>query len=221
MNYKHLASAAFFASGLVAASAQAQNISNGSLTGPIGNERPPPGWFIAGNQTPSVPGPDTMDANSNLGIPGLQSFAAAPSASPDGGTWVGLGADGTFFNAISQSMTGLLVGQSYVVSWYSANFGYTGGGGFAGSNAVEMRVNNGQQTIGSLRAAGPSWIQESAFFVATAPTMGLFFFPNRTTRSFISIDGIQVTAVPEPASPLLWAAGAAVVLTIARRRRPD
>ena len=76
-------------------------------------------------------------------------------------------ADGTFVDAIGGSMTGLVLGQSYVVSWYSANFGYTGGGGFAGSNAVEMRVNNGQQTIGSLRAAGPSWIQESAFFVAS------------------------------------------------------
>jgi hypothetical protein len=59
-----------------------------------------------------------MDSNSNLGVSGLLSFAAAPISSPDGGTWVGLGADGTFAEGISQSMTGLVFGKTYIVSWY-------------------------------------------------------------------------------------------------------
>ena len=75
-------------SAFAGATAQAQVV-NGSLTGPISNGGVPPSWtLLAGS-------PDTMDAGNNVGVVGLQGFGAVPSATPNGGTWVGMGSDVT------------------------------------------------------------------------------------------------------------------------------
>ena len=91
---------------------------NGSLTGPIANAGLPPGWTVVS------PSPDTMDENNNVGCCG--SFQATPSASPDGGTWIGFADDGGgFLEQFGQSVSGFDIGTSYDVSWYQANFGYS------------------------------------------------------------------------------------------------
>ena len=197
---------------VLAGGARAQTFSNGSLTGPLRNDGLPPGWLVANGE------PDTMDASANMGVPGLQAFAAAPSASPDGGTWVGLMADGTFADYFGQTVSGLVVGHSYRVSWYVANFGYTGGGGFTGSNAIEVRFNNGFVGTGAVLATGPSWIEQSVVFVAPNTANGLGFRLASNARSYLSIDGIRVTEVPEPGSGPLLAAGVALLAASALRR---
>jgi hypothetical protein len=59
-------------------------ITNGSLSGDIDNGGVPLGWDVIS------PSPDTIDENSNVGFLGNNTFQATPSASADGGTWVGM-----------------------------------------------------------------------------------------------------------------------------------
>ena len=212
---KSLTLAAFLiAVGLLAGGAHAQVYSNGSLTGPLLTGYLPPSWFPAPNSDP-----DTMNASANRGVPGLQAFAAAPSASPDGGTWVGLMADGEFAEGFGQSVSGLLVGHSYLVTWYVANFGYTGSGGFTGANAIAVRFNNAPQGTGAIVAVGPSWVEQSIVFVSPYTANGLYFHLATTGRSYLSIDGIRVTEVPEPGSELLFAAAVTALVALQLRRR--
>lgn len=198
---------------VLAGGAQAQTFSNGSLTGPLRNDGVPPGWL------PKVGQPDTMDASANMGVIGLQAFAAPPSASPDGGTWVGLMGGGDLPEAFATGLSGLVVGHSYRVSWYVANFGYTGGGGFTGSNAIQVRFNNGFVGTGAALATGPSWVEQSAVFVTGFPANELSFLLTNNGRSYLSIDGIRVTEVPEPGSGPLLAAGVALLAASTLRRR--
>ena len=48
---------------------------------------------------------------------GATDFAVAPNASPDGGTWVGLGINGSYVERFGQVLNGLTIGQTYTVMW--------------------------------------------------------------------------------------------------------
>lgn len=123
-------------------------LTNGSLTGPINNSSLPPGWSAVS------PSPDTMDENNNLGLP-FNTFQATPSPSPDGGTWVGMGADGvSIFESLGQTVSGFSIGTSYDVSWYHANFGH--GFGFDGDNAIELLIDGVVMGGGPLLALSTS-----------------------------------------------------------------
>jgi hypothetical protein len=105
-------SAAFAASSLVL---------NGSLNGSISRNAAPTSWRMFEGS------PDVMNAQNNVGMANLLYFGAAPNASPDGGTWVGLGADTNLTERFGQVINGLTVGQQYTVSWLAGNFGYDRG----------------------------------------------------------------------------------------------
>ena len=130
---------ALAASLLLSLAAHAESlVVNGSLTGPIANMGTPTGWTaLAGT-------PDTMDASNNMGVSGFQYFGANPSASPDGGTWVGLAYNAgiNYVEQMGQTLTGLVVGQSYTVSWFVGNFGYDRGSvKYLGSNAIDVLID--------------------------------------------------------------------------------
>ena len=182
-------------------------ITNGSLTGPIDNDGVPSGWVIISGS------PDTMDENNNVGTGAP--FGVAPSGpSPDGGTWVGFGRNGSFIETFGQLVNGLTIGTQYDLSWYQGNFGAAIGPGYTGPNAIEVLIDSSSAGSGSLLPLGPNWTTDSILFTATSTSHQIDFRLLNTTTSYLSIDGIAL--VPEPATLSLLVLGSLVVL---KRRR--
>ncbi len=199
----------------LATSAGAASIANGSLAGPINNNGVPPGWTIQAGS------PDTNDVANNVGGAGTAFGVAPAGASPDGGTWVGLGADaaGSFIERFGQGVSGFSVGQTYTLSWYMGNFGAASGLGYTGANAIEVLLDGASIGAGTTRAMGSSWFAESLIFTASAATHDIAFQPAGPARSYIAIDGIALTSavIPLPAPALLL--GSALLCFAALRRR--
>ncbi len=207
-------SGACLAFGLLCASgAQAAIVTNGSLTGPIANGGVPSGWTVM------LGSPDTMDASANVGVPGLGDFGAAPGASPDGGTWVGMGSDVGFVERFGQTLTGLTVGQTYSISWAAGNFGYSPTGfGYINPNAIAAMIDGSVVGTGGTLALSSNWMAQSVSFVASATTHQLAFQLATDAKSYMSIDGINVSAVPEPSTIALMLAGVGLVALRTQRR---
>jgi hypothetical protein len=189
--------------------AKADVIVNGSLTGPIVTGGVPPGWTIL------TESPDTNDIDHNVGDG--SPFGVAPSGpSPDGGTWVGLGRNGSFVETFGQTMTGLTIGEAYNISWYAGNFGAPVGANYIQPNAIEALINGISIGAGPTLDLGPDWFAQSLSFTASAVSEDLAFrlFSSTAGPSYLSIDGINVTStvppvpgVPEPATMLLLGSG--------------
>lgn len=202
--------AAMFGSVLVGTSAQAQLV-NGSLTGPIANNGTPTGWVTLSGS------PDTMNALNNVGVSGLLDFGATPSASPDGGTWVGIGSDVSFVERFGQTLSGLVVGTTYVLSWSAGNFGYSPLG-YVGANAIRASLDGLAIGTGATLALGSQWVSEAVTFTATSASQILSFQLDTSAHSYMSIDGIALAAVvPEPQSLALMLAGLACAGLAVRR----
>ena len=194
----------------------AQSFTNGSFTGAIANSTVPAGWTaLEGNV-------DIMDQNNNVGVPGLGAFAATPSPSPDGGTWVGFARSPLALEKFGQTVAGFSAGQNYTISWYVSNFGLTAGGGnFSGQNMIEVLVEGVSIGTGAMRPAAEGWTLQSLSFVATAPSQAIAFQLGSATFSYMGIDGVSISSasvVPEPGTYALMMTGL-VGLGIAVRRR--
>ncbi|MGQ0597525.1 PEP-CTERM sorting domain-containing protein [Aquabacterium sp.] len=215
MSLRHIALAVLMASSPAFA---AQNlVVNGSLTGPITNNGVPTGWSIFEGT------PDIMDAANNVGMTGQLRFGATPTVSTDGGTWVGLGAYGSYMERFGQTLTGLQVGQQYTVSWEAGNFGYTYGSiSYLGSNAISVLLDGTAIGAGDQLALGSSWANQSLTFTATAGSQQLsFMLAAPAQKAYMSIDGIAVhatTAVPEPGTWVLMGLGLCGLMLVSRRR---
>lgn len=201
---------------MVASSAHgAQSIVvNGSLTSDIENNGVPAGWTIFDGS------PDVMDALNNVGVTGAVNFGATPSVSPDGGTWVGLGADVGYTERFGQVLNGLTVGQQYTVSWFAGNFGFTQtGNNYVGQNAISVMLDGASIGSGATLSLGSTWTSQSLTFSATSASQLISFKLATSTKSYLSIDGIAIqAAVPEPGTNLLMALGL-VGLGVALRAR--
>jgi len=212
------AAAAFCVLAASSASA-APTLINGSMTGPIANGDVPSGWS-------NILTSDTVDQNNNdYGVPGMV-FPVPASASPDGGTWVGLAMYPGYAEGFFQTVSGFTVGSRYTLSWYHANFAYPAPD--SQGNAIEVLADG--VSIGSgafLDGGAGGWVEESITFVAANTSLELTFTSLLTfsdAASYQAIDGIRLTeapaanAVPEPASLSLFA-GAGLALLLAGRRR--
>ena len=202
-----------FSSVLAVHSAQAaviELVTNGSLTGDIDNAGLPDGWLDGDSGARSPSTADTMDETHNAGLT-TYGFGATPSASSDGGTWVGIGtnyglADENFYQVVS----GFEIDKEYTLSWYDANFGITGGVTYTGANKLLATLTNGSSilsfTDSASRALGGGWFFNSFTFTPTQTSYTLSFSLLNPTKSYLSIDGISITtevaSVPEPST---WA----------------
>lgn len=204
---------------LAAFTARAESlVVNGSLNGSIANMDVPTGWTVLAGT------PDTVDPTSNVGVSGWLSFGVAPTVSPDGGTWVGLGINGSYIESFGQSLSGLTVGQTYTVSWQAANFGINNqANSYLGSNAIGVMLDGASIGQGSTLSLSSNWSTQSLTFVATSASQLLSFSLASTEKAYLGIDGISVTAggvapaVPEPSTWALMAIG--LVGMAAMRRR--
>jgi len=207
----------------IASSAHAASIVvNGSLTGSIENDAVPTGWSIFEGT------PDLMDALDNIGMANVLRFGATPNASPDGGTWVGLGADTNYTERFGQVLNGLTVGQSYTVSWYAGNFGYASSvasNSYLGANAISVMLDGATIGTGAQLAVGSNWFQQSLTFVASSSSQLLSFKLATSEKAYVSIDGIAVETsattapVPEPETWALMGIGLCALGLIGRRRQ--
>lgn len=200
--------------------AQAVAVVNGSLSGQPTNGGVPTGW------TSLRDSPDTNDVNNNTGMT-YYLFAATPSASPDGGSWVGMGVApaSNFFERFGQTVGGFTVGARYTVSWFASNFGFASFSGPAGNlddpAQIHLLVDGNSVGHGGTLALQTGWVAQSLSFTATAATQQLAFGASSLgSSSYVGIDGISVAAaaVPEPASTALLLAGLCGLAAWGRRR---
>jgi hypothetical protein len=126
--------------------------------------------------------------------------------SPQGGNYIAQ--DSAYDQgAISQTISGLTAGDSYVVSFYWAAAQQNG---FNGPTYDQWQVSLGGQTLDTptvnIDSHGFSgWMSQSLTFTATGPTEVLSFFANGGPSGvppFALLDGVSMMAVPEPST---WA----------------
>lgn len=146
--------------------------------------------------------------------------------SPAGGNF--LGADGAYLvGAITQTITGLVIGQQYDLSFYWAGAQQSG---FSGVTTENWTVTLGNQlAVTTKTVTDPShgftgWMLESYSFTATKTSDVLSFLATGTPAGeppFSLLDGVKLTAkadIPEPSSTALFVGGL-VLLGVALRSR--
>jgi PEP-CTERM motif len=142
--------------------------------------------------------------------------------SPDGGNFVAM--DGAFeVGPLSQTINGLVAGATYAVSFYYAGAQQTN---FLGPTTEAFNVSLGAQTIEtpvlSIPQAGFSgWQAETLDFTATGVSETLAFVAVGTPNGqppFTLLDGVSLTATPEPSSLAFLATGLLGVGGMVRRR---
>jgi PEP-CTERM motif len=128
----------------------------------------------------------------------------------DGGKVVGLQNQ----SYVAQSLS--LAGGTYLVSWVDA--------GRAGYDSQDYTVSLGVQSSTPFgTVSGQGWAQRSATFtLASAATLDLRFAGNRNTGDGTAfIDNVTISAVPEPQSVALMAAGLLAMAFMRRKGRPN
>jgi hypothetical protein len=146
------------------------------------------------------------------------------SLSPTGGAFMTLDGDASFPGHLTQSISGLTAGKAYKVtfSWAGAQQA-----GFQGPTwAKGLTVSLGNQSYVTSELAGPEgsfqpWRTETATFTAGSTTETLSFLARGLPGGqppFVLLDGISLSAVPEPASWAMLLMGFGLVGAAARRR---
>jgi hypothetical protein len=154
------------------------------------------------------------------------------SLSPDGGAFVGLDGDPGFSGPLQQTITGLTPGQTYQLSFYWAGAELTDRTGYQtiqltgsfGSSTFSTPVypnSNPSGTPGSFSG----WMLETFDFTVPAGTTSevLSFLavgtPDANLPPFALLDGVSLTAVPEPSTWAMMLAGFSGLGYAAYRRR--
>ncbi len=174
-----------------------------------------------GSYTPQYDQQVTMWGTNAAGA--SNGFAAS---SPDGGNFIA--ADGAFEVApITQTINGLVPGGRYNVSFYWAAAQQSG---FFGATTEQWKVSLGGVTQSTAAVSNPDrgftgWLYQTFTYTVTSASAVLSFLAVGTPAGqppFSLLDGVSVTAVPEPASWMTLLLGlVAVGSTVLMRRRAD
>jgi len=176
------------------------------------------GWSGGANLT-FLAAPGTADD------PGLYLavYGPFPATSPDGGNFILADGDPGYSGAFWQTITGLTVGQQYVLSFYQAAGQQIN---FTGPTTEQWQVSFGADTqsspLFSLPEAGVGpWEKVSMTFTATSESQILSFLAVGTPNGAPPIsflDGVELNAVPEPSTLSMIVVGA-LGMGFARLRR--
>lgn len=174
------------------------------------------GW-TGGPSLTYVAFPGTAATGPFPAYPGL-----APT-SPDGGNFIEQDGDPSYNGAFSQVITGLTPGANYDLTFYQAAGQQNN---FKGATTERWKVTFGAQTLlsrmFSLDQGGTgAWEVVSMQFLASTVSQALSFLAVGTPAGAPPIsflDGVSMTAVPEPASIAVLAVGVAGLAGLRRRR---
>ncbi len=154
----------------------------------------------------------------------LAVYGPFPATSPDGGNFVEMDGDPSYSSAIYQTLSGLSVGTNYAVSFDEAAGQQDG---YKGATTEEWQVSLGSQVQYSAQYSLPQggigpWQQQTLVFTATSTSEVLSFLAKGTPSGqppISFLDGVSVTAVPEPASVVTLLGGVMGLITLRLRRR--
>jgi len=142
--------------------------------------------------------------------------------SPDGGYFIAM--DGDFqTSALTQTVNNLVPGENYTVSFY---WGAAQQFGFDGDTQQNLTVSLGAESFTTSTVTNPShgftgWMSGSFTFTASSPSEVLSFlaYGSLPVPPFITLDGVSMTAVPEPSTWAMMLAGFGGLGFAAYRRR--
>jgi hypothetical protein len=212
--------------------AQATNlVTNGNFQtstggGQLGYNTTATGWSTSGynflftSGSADTTGVTGSAGNLKLYGPGDGYANGLPASSPDGGNYVG--ADGAFqVGAITQTISGLTALHTYAVSFYWAAAQQSGFGCVSnpanpgGCTTDQWQVSLGGQTLstpvastGVAQGGFSGWMYQTLVFTATSSSEVLSFLAVGTPSGeppFALLDGVTLTATPEPGTFMLMA----------------
>src|SRR4051812_2386873 len=150
--------------------------------------------------------------NNGLGGPGYGDFVLAgpnsgsnnglPASSPTGGNFLGLDADPNYNGAVSQTISGLIAGRSYQLSFYWAGAQLAGYGG-ATHDLLQVSFGSQPQSPAEVQTAQQGftgWMPQTMPFTADGPSdtlSSLAIGGPSGLPPFVLLDGVSLTAVPE------------------------
>lgn len=172
---------------------------------------------------------DSADSQYDSGYDtGAEKFYTVGGGSPTGGTgnFVALDGDASVGGggSISQTINGLTIGTQYQVS-------FTWGAGQlqsrSGATVQDVLVSLGGQSFAtsSVNVASQGfsgWLTQTFTYTATASSETLTFLGQGSPTGLppiVALDGISMTAVPEPASIAMFIVGLGALGFFYRRRR--
>jgi hypothetical protein len=230
---------ALAAAGLATAPARAGNpnlVTNGGFESIGSNTQsyeiepgdPLPGWTLTQPNSYDIAcvvvgGINNMCGTGYSGPDGSATFAVFPGVSPAGGNFLAGDSDITYSETISQTITGLVAGQKYSLTFYQAGAQQNG---FVGATYDQWQVTLGGSTQDSTLMNVPNeglvgWMEQTMIFTASATSETLAFLavggPTGDPPMAL-LDGVSLVKVPEPASIAILSFGIAG-LAFSRRRR--
>lgn len=173
-------------------------------------------WSAATTSTRSLDCLVAAGATTNMcgttAYSGGLTFWSPVGASPDGGNYVAVDGDASFSVPLTQSVTGLVVGQQYWLSFYQAAAQQSG---YNGATTEQWKVSLGGTSQYSTLMSTPNhgsvgWMSQSMVFTALSTNDVVTFLAVGTpsgTPPFVFLDGVSMSPVPEPSSMALIGLG--------------